>query len=80
MEQGETDQLEAPAENQGRLVDADQPSGREAGFGHVQSGHRLQATRLHVVSLKVEDVAPHGMIVDRAAVRQRKTDIRSATN
>ena len=26
-----------------------------------------------VVSLKVEDVAPHGMTVDRAAVRQRKT-------
>src|SRR5215471_4179300 len=26
-----------------------------------------------VVSLKVEDVAPHGMAVDRATVRQRKT-------
>jgi hypothetical protein len=26
-----------------------------------------------VVSLKVEDVAPHGMTVDRATVRQRKT-------
>jgi len=73
MEQGETDQLEAPAENQGRLVDPDQPSGREAGFGHVQSGHRLQATRLHVVSLKIEDVAPHGIIVDRPTVRRRKT-------
>jgi integrase len=26
-----------------------------------------------VVSLKVEDVAPHGITVDRATVRQRKT-------
>jgi hypothetical protein len=26
-----------------------------------------------VVRLKVEDVAPHGMTVDRATVRQRKT-------
>jgi hypothetical protein len=26
-----------------------------------------------VVSLKVEDVAPHGTAVDRATVRQRKT-------
>ena len=26
-----------------------------------------------VVSLKVEDVAPHGLTVDRATVRQRKT-------
>ena len=45
MEQGEIDRLEAPAENQGRLVDPDQASGGEAhpGFGHVQSGHRQQA-------------------------------------
>src|SRR5260370_8252367 len=27
----------------------------------------------HVVSLKVEDVAPHGHAVDRATVRQKKT-------
>jgi len=27
----------------------------------------------YVVSLKVEDVAPHGITVDRATVRQRKT-------
>src|SRR5215469_808812 len=48
MEQREIDRLEAPAENQGRLVDPDQASGGEArpGFGHVQSGHRQQATRL----------------------------------
>ena len=48
MEQGEIDRLEAPAENQGRLVDPDQASGGEAHprFGHVQSGHRQQATRL----------------------------------
>jgi hypothetical protein len=26
-----------------------------------------------LVSLKVEDVAPHGITVDRATVRQRKT-------
>jgi hypothetical protein len=37
-----------PTENQGRLVDPDQASGREVhpGFGHVQSGNRQQATRL----------------------------------
>jgi hypothetical protein len=42
MEQREVDRLEAPAENQGRLVDADKASGGETqpGFGHVQSGHR----------------------------------------
>jgi hypothetical protein len=33
-----------------------------------------------VVSLKVEDVAPHRMTVDRATVRQRKPDIPSASN
>ena len=46
---------------------------RKAGKPAPQSGHRLQATRLHVVSLKIEDVAPHGIIVDRPTVRQRKT-------
>ena len=30
-----------------------------------------------VVSLKVEDVAPHGLAIDRAAIRRRKPDIRS---
>jgi hypothetical protein len=35
-----------------------------------------------VVSLKVEDVAPHGMTVDRVTVRQRKTGhpVRSELN
>jgi hypothetical protein len=28
----------------------------------------------HVVSLKVEDVAPHGVTVDRAMVRENKTE------
>ena len=32
----------------------------------------------HVVSLKVEDVAPYGITVDRATVRQRKPDIRQS--
>jgi hypothetical protein len=27
----------------------------------------------HVISLKVEDVAPHGVTVDRAMVRESKT-------
>ena len=31
-----------------------------------------------VVSLKVEDVAPYGITVDRATVRQRKPDIRQS--
>ena len=30
-----------------------------------------------VVSLKVEDVAPHGLAIDRATVRQNKPDIPS---
>jgi hypothetical protein len=30
----------------------------------------------NVVSLKVEDVAPHGMTVDRATIRQRNTESR----
>ena len=33
-----------------------------------------------VVRLKVEDVAPHGMTVDRAMGRERKTDIPSYRN
>jgi hypothetical protein len=28
-----------------------------------------------LLSLKVEDVAPHGFALERATVRQRKTDI-----
>jgi len=45
MKQREADRLEAPARNQGRLVD---PSGGGAHpeLGHVQSSHPQQAARL----------------------------------
>jgi len=33
-----------------------------------------------VVGLKVEDVVPHGITVDRATVRQKKPDIPSGSN
>jgi hypothetical protein len=33
-----------------------------------------------VVSLKVEDVAPHGITVERPTVRQRKPDVPSDRN
>jgi hypothetical protein len=48
VEQREADRLEAPAKNQGRLVDPDQASGGGAhpGLGHVQSSHPQQAARL----------------------------------
>jgi hypothetical protein len=75
MEQGEVGRLDAPAENQGRLVDPDKAPGGEThpGFGHVQSGHDSKLHGCLVVSLKVEDVAPHGMTVDRTTIRQSKT-------
>jgi hypothetical protein len=38
----------------------------------VQSLSKLRGC--DVVRLKVEDVAPHGMTVDRAMVRERKTE------
>jgi hypothetical protein len=34
----------------------------------------------HVISLKVEDVAPHGVTVDRAMVRESKTRLPSNWN
>ena len=34
----------------------------------------------HVISLKVEDVAPHGVTVDYAMVARAKPDIRSNWN
>ena len=52
---------------------------------HLQLGHRTRDLALFnlaidsklracdLVSLKVEDVAPHGHVLDRASVRQRKT-------
>jgi hypothetical protein len=33
-----------------------------------------------VVTLRVEDIAPHGVALDRATVRQRKPDIRSGSS
>ena len=75
MEQGEVDRLKAPAENQGRLVDPHQASGGEAHPGLAMFNLAIDSKLrgCDVVSLKVEDVAPHGITVDRATVRQRKT-------
>jgi integrase len=60
MEQGEVDRLEAPAENQGRLVDPDklqvEKRTRDLALFNLAIDSKLR--RCDVVSLKVEDVAP----------------------
>lgn len=46
---------------------------RDARSGVVQSGDRQQARGCDVVSVRVEDVAPRGLTLDRGTVRQKKT-------
>jgi hypothetical protein len=64
-----------PAENQGGLVDADQASGGEAHPGLAMLNLAIDGKRrgCDAFSLKVEDMAPHSITVDRATVRRRKT-------
>jgi integrase len=72
MEQGEIDWLEAPAENQGRLVDPNQVKKRTRDLTMFNLAIDSKLRGCDVVNLKVEDVALHGMTVDRATVRPRK--------
>jgi integrase len=75
MEDGQACRSEAAAPTEARLVDPNPASGRgkNTRLGDVQLGDRQQAARLRRGSLKIEDVTPHGLAVDRAIVRQRKT-------
>ena len=75
MEQGEADRREAAAPPQARLVDPHQaPSrGPNPRLGNVQFSIDSKLRGCDAVSLRVEDVAPHGQTVDRAMVRQKKT-------
>jgi integrase len=75
LEQGQADRSQASTADKPSLVDQNPINGRGSHPRprHVQFGDRQQTSRLCVVSIKVEDVAPNGYTVERATVRQRKT-------
>jgi len=73
MEQGEIDRLEAPAENVWSIRTKLQVEKRTRDLAMFNLAIDSKLRGCDVVSLKVEDVAPHGMTVDRAMVCERKT-------
>jgi hypothetical protein len=75
MEQGEVDRLEAPLRTKDvwsiRTKLQMEKRIRDLAMFNLAIDSKLRGC--DVFSLKVEDVAPHGMTVDRVTVRQRKT-------
>jgi len=75
MEQGEVDRIEAPLKTKDvwsiRTKLQVERRTRDLAMFNLAIDSKLRGC--DVVSLRVEDVAPHGITVDRATVRQRKT-------
>jgi hypothetical protein len=75
MKQRETDRLEVPRRTKDvwSIQTALQVEERARDLAALDLNIEGKLYGCHVISLKVEDIAPHGVTVDRAMVRESKT-------